>query len=78
LHQSLKEDDAASLRRVAPSFLFIQATLRNVAAHECSRLSDALGGKRGTGGNRCSIPPSAFAPLSAGESGLPPALLIIP
>ena len=47
LHQHLKGNDAASLRRVAPSFLFIQATLRNVAAHQCSRLSDTsgMGGK---------------------------------
>ncbi|MBR3764174.1 MAG: hypothetical protein IKK57_06440, partial [Clostridia bacterium] len=49
LHRNHEGEDAASLRRVAPSFLFIQATLRNVAAHECSRLSDTLGAGGGRG-----------------------------
>ena len=56
LHRSHEGDDAASLRRVAPSFLFIQATLRNVAALICSRLSDASGAGGGRGENSFSFP----------------------
>ena len=50
LHRSHEGEDAASLRRVAPSFLFIQVTLRNVAAPICSRISNALGAGGGRGG----------------------------
>ena len=71
LHRSHEGEDAASLRRVAPSFFFIQATLRNVAAPICSRLSDIswAGGGRGKTPVVFQIGKSAFAPLSAGESG---------
>ena len=56
LHRSHEGEDAASLRRGAPSFLFIQATLRNVAAPICSRLSDVLGARGGSGGSTGCFP----------------------
>ena len=40
------------------------------AAPGRSRVTDSLRRRRGTGGNRFSIPPSGFPPLSTGESGL--------
>ena len=71
LHQSLKGDDAASLRRVAPSFLFIQATLRNVAAPICSRLSDISGAGGGRGEKlRLLFPQRLFAAFG-GRKRLP-------
>ena len=81
LHRSLKGNDAASLRRVAPAFLFIQATLCNVAALICSRLSDISGGQEGVRGKSpfdSRLGKSAFAPLSAGESGFLLACTVCP